>query len=132
MSGKVKAFAHFGVKLTNDVWSWSGQAPDGRIVLTIWTDEMNYKTSPPSCSCFGHPQLSEWSVRPGNRERIEHLRYAREFRQGRFSVVMVKAKDTAASVRSIDEAYPTDLVMRLKDLNEETGEFSAEVIGRDK
>jgi len=131
MSGKVKAFAHFGVKLTNEQWSWSGQAPDGRIVLTVWKDEMNYKTNPPSCSSFGHPNLPDLIGRPGNKERTRHLQYARDHRGGLFNVVISKAKDTAANVRETEEAYATKLIMRLKDFNEQTGEFSAEVVGKD-
>jgi hypothetical protein len=130
MSGKVKAFAHFGVTLTNERWSWSGRAPDGKVVLTIWKDEMNYKTKPPSCSCFGHPSLSEWMDRPGNTERIKDLKWARDHCGGEFSVVITTAKDPTARVREIDEAYPTKMIMRLTGLNEQTGEFSAEVVAQ--
>jgi hypothetical protein len=60
--------------LKNDQWSWSGVSSDGKVVvLTIWKDEMNYKSKPPSYNLFGHPSLSDWQDRPGNRERIENL-----------------------------------------------------------
>ena len=40
---------------------------------------------------------------------------------------MAKAKDANVVPREIDEAYPTKIVMRLLKLDENTGEFSAEV-----
>ena len=129
MSGKVKAFQHFGVTLKNEQWSWSGRNDKGDVVVTVWIDEMNYKTKPPTCSTFNLPTLNEWKNRPGNKERTENLMWARDQNAGKFFVVMVKAKDTAAQPREIDEAYPTKLIMHLTELNEETGEFRAEVAG---
>ena len=129
MSGKVQAFAHFGVILKNDQWSWSGRTSDGTVVvLTIWEDQINNKTKPRSYSLFGDPNLSDWIDRLGNRERIENLKWARDHCDGKFSVIIAKAKDTTARTREIAEAYHTKMTMRLTDLNEETGEFSAEVV----
>ena len=128
MSGKVKAFKHFGVTLGNDRWSWSGRTEDGaKVVITVWTDEMNHGTKPPSCNFFGHLRLDQWTNLPGNRERIENLMWARDNCDGRLHVVMAKAKDANVVPREIDEAYPTKIVMRLLKLDENTGEFSAEV-----
>ena len=128
MSGKVKAYAHFGVTLKNEQWSWSGRAADGGVVLSIWKDQINYKTKPPSYNLFGDVRLAEWIDKPGNHERIDHLKWVRDQRAGLFRVVIVTAVDTTVEPRKIDEAYPTKLTMRLIDLNESSGEFSAQVV----
>jgi hypothetical protein len=111
MVGQVAAFAHFGITLKNDRWSWSGRSPDGKVVLTIWRDEIDNKSKPPRCNFFGHPRLSQWRNRPGNHERIENLKWAREHCDGLFGLVLVSAVDLNAEPRKVAEAYPTKLTM---------------------
>lgn len=65
---------------------------------------------------------------PGNRERIENLKWARDHCDGLFAVVLLSAVDVNAEPREVAEAYPTKLTMRLIELNAKTGEFSAEVV----
>jgi hypothetical protein len=128
LPGQVAAYAKYGARLTNNRWSWSAIAPDGKVVLTLWTDEFDYRASPPTYNIFGHRTLTAWKDRPGNRERIEHLRTVRDHRGGLFHVVIAKAKDAKAETREILEAYPRpDMVMRLTRLDEQTGEFEAVV-----
>src|SRR6185295_15708127 len=103
MPGQVQAYAYFGATLKNERWSWSAIAPDGQVVLTLWKDEFNYKTRPWSYSVFGSPKLTKWKSRPGNRDRIEHLKYARDHSNGMFRVVIATAKRTTADVRQIAE-----------------------------
>lgn len=130
MSGIVKAYAHFGITLTNERWSWSGRKSDGSlVVLTIWKDELDYSVKPTTVSYFGHPKLSRWKDRNGNRERIENLKWAKEHCDGEFGVVVATAKDVEADPRISTEAYPTKLKMKLVELNENTGEFSALLLG---
>jgi len=78
MSGLVAAYARFGAVLRNPQWSWSARTANGAVVLTLWRDEFNYQTRPASYDLRGHPRLPEWSNRPGNRERIENLKWARD------------------------------------------------------
>ena len=125
MVGTVKAYKHFGITLKNERWGWSGQAPDGRVAVTIWKDLL--KGKPLTCNMFGDPKLPQWKGRPGNLERIKHLKWARDHRNGLFHVVIATAVDVSADPRSAAEAYATKLVMKLIALDEETGEFSAEV-----
>ena len=125
MAGTVKAYKHFGITLKNERWSWSGRAPDGRVAVTIWKDLL--KGKPLKYNMFGDPKLSLWKGRPGNLERIEHLKWAMHKRDGLFHVVMATAVDVSAEPRSAAEAYPTKLIMKLTALDEESGEFSAEV-----
>ncbi len=77
---------------------------------------------------FGDPKLPPWINRSGNRERIEHLKWARDNRNGLFQVIIAAAVDVMAEPHEIDEAYNTQMVMRLTDLDETTGEFSEEVM----
>ena len=124
MSGKVQDYTHFGVTLKNEQWSWSGRTPDGRVVLSIWKDQIDYRTKPPRYNLFDHPRLSVWIDKPGNHERIENLKWARDKCEGKFHVVIITAKNTTVEPRKIDEAYPTKLIMRLSDFDENTGEFT--------
>lgn len=129
MSGKVAAFAHYGVVLRNDQWSWSGRTPSGEVVVTLWRDEFNYRDKPVSYSTQNSQNLDQWVNRPGNQERIENLKWARDKNGGRFRVVIATAVDTAAEPRSIKEAYPQPkMIMQLLEFNEETGEFKAELV----
>ena len=129
MPGQVAAYASFGATLTNERWSWSARSSDGQVVLTLWKDEFNYKTVPASYDVRGHPRLSEWTNRPGNRERIENLKWARDHTGGKFRVVIATAVDEGASPRKIANAFAQPkMVMRLVELNEATGEFLAELV----
>lgn len=75
----------------------------------------------------GDPQ--RWVDRPGNRERLRNLIWARDHCQGVFRVVMPRAKDTSVDPREIADCFPKDdLFMRITDLNEETGHFRAVAI----
>ncbi len=129
MTSKSKAFAFFKAKAKNAQWSWSAISDTGEVVITLWRDEINYKTKPVSCDFFGHPKLADWIDRLGNRERIENLKYARDHRGGLFRVVIMAAIDPAAEPRQIREAFPQpNMFWRLVALNEDTGEFRAEMV----
>ena len=125
---KSEAFAYFGAAGKNSRWSWSARSPDGKtVVLTLWADELNYKSVPISYDCFGS-KTAIWSDRPGNRERLENLIWARDQCDGLFRVVITVAEDVHAEPRAIKQCHPQrDMVMRLVDLDERTGEFRAEV-----
>jgi hypothetical protein len=129
VTSKTKAFAYFKAKPKNPQWSWSAISDTGEVVITLWRDEINYKTKPVSCDFFGHPKLADWIDRQGNRERIENLKYARDHRDGLFRVVIMAAIDPTAEIRQIKETFPQrKMVWRLVALDEETGEFRAEMI----
>lgn len=122
------AFAHFGAKGRNPRWSWSARSEDGRtVVMTFWKDEFDYSTKPISYSSFG-PNTAVWTNRPGNKERVENLIWARDHCDGLLRVVITVAEDVKANPRRIASCTPQDkLIMRLVELNEETGEFRAEL-----
>lgn len=129
MPGKVAAFAHYGAVLNNVQWSWSAKTPSEEVVLTFWQDLFNYKTKPVSYSVFDDPTINDRKNSHGNIERIENLKWARDNCSGRLRVVVVNAVDPKASPRKIKSAYPRDnIIMKLIELNEETGEFRAEML----
>lgn len=118
------AFEHFGTVPRNPRWAWSAVSDDHRTVaVTLWEDEI---AADGSVDFFGHPDLEWWSPQLGNKDRIRNLMIARDNCGGRFRVVRVKARDVNERPRQIAERYPDDdVIMRLVDLDEETGEFSA-------
>ncbi len=129
MSGIVAAYAQYGAELKNPQWSWSAIAPDGEVILTLWQDEFDYSAKPPCYDLFESPTLSLWSGRQGNKDRIEHLKHARDHREGRFRVVVAKALDPAADPRKIGEAFARpNMLMSLDALDERTGEFKASLL----
>jgi hypothetical protein len=130
MSGLATAFKAAGVAAKNPRWSWSARSADGKVVvLTLWKDLIDYKSRPISYNSFARENLSKWINRPGNRERLENLRWARDHCRGLFRVVITTAKDVNAEPREIQEAhYQSRMVMKLLDLNEITGEFRAVIV----
>jgi hypothetical protein len=131
MTGLAKAFAAFGAAGKNQRWSWSARTPDDQtVVMTFWKDAIDYGSNPISYSTFDSPRLHLWKDKPGNRERIENLKWARDHCDGLMKVVIIEAKDTNANSREIaDCIVQRRMVMKLVDLNEQTGEFRAENIG---
>jgi hypothetical protein len=127
MAKQVAAFAHYGVKLTNSRWSWSGIAPNGDVVVGLWFDWFVSRTQ------FQTNALTnkDWKDKPGNRERVNHLIHARDNAGGRFRVVIMKANDVKDDARrEVEDAYPREnMVMQLVDLDEENGNFTAIVVG---
>ncbi len=127
MAGKVQAFAAYDAKLTNDRWSWSAKTRSGEIILTFWDDDFSeggrvYNT-------FDSPTLDKWVAALGNRERIKHLKWARDNCDGHLRAVILTAADAKAIPRRIANACARkDICMKLVQLNEATGEFSAERI----
>ena len=124
--GLADCFESYGVKPRNPRWSWSARSSDGSlVVLTLWLDE--FSDAGRVYVASKEERGDGWLKRPGNKERLENLRWARDHCDGRFSVVITKAKDTLASPRAIAECYPQPrLRMRIVELNDETGEFRAE------
>lgn len=122
------AFAYFKVKGKNPRWSWSARSEDGKtVVLTLWKDEFGRGDGKQvSYHARVREDAADWTKNPGNRERLENLKWAKEHCDGLFRVVIGIAEDVNARPRTIKECFPQkNLVMRIVDLNEETGEFHA-------
>ena len=130
MTGLAEAFRAFGAEGKNSRWSWSARTTDGRVVMTFWKDQLNYSSNPISYSNYGSPTLGQWKEKLGNRERIENLQYARDHCGGLMQVVIIEAVDPNAQPREIARSFPhRRLIMKLVDLNDETGEFRAINVG---
>jgi hypothetical protein len=127
MSKRQEAFAAFGTTLRNDQWSWSARSADGgTVVITAWQDRF-YREH--GRQMYGFPALSSAErARPGFRELIENLTWAREHCGGRVRAVISRAKDPNADPRKIESSWPARFVMLLRDLDTETGAHTCEVI----
>jgi hypothetical protein len=119
------AFAHFGTTPRNVQWSWSARSEDGQtVVVTFWQDQFSRRgdrliyTRPAA-----EPNLRR---RAGFGELMENLAWARDHCDGRFKVIIAKAKDLDADPRSIAECFPSKMVMRLLEFDVDTGAFLAE------
>lgn len=127
---KTEAFAEYGTVCGNTRWSWSGRSPDGQTVaLTFWTDGFeDFKARPIVYDDTGWNDTAVAS-RLGNHERMENIRWTREHLGGVVRVVMARAKDVNAQPREIDECWPNpNLIMRIIDFDEDTGEWRAESV----
>lgn len=133
MAGKVEAYAALGAALKNERWAWSGHSADGTVVvLTLWDDKLRrLDDGAVRYDIFDAPDLDAWRSKRGNRERIRDLVMARDRCDGLFRVVIGRANETGNAMLegSVYEAAP-DITMRLIDLDEATGEFSAESVER--
>ncbi len=134
MTGKVNAFARFGVSLKNVRSSWSGVSPEGEtVVLALWKHLINYRTTPISYDVFNLSNFDEWKDRDGNQERSRHLRWALDHCGGKFRVVIATAKDQGASIHDDADYHAHQrLLMQITDeadFNEATGEFRAVNVG---
>ena len=129
MVGLVEAFWAFEAR-GKTPYSWSARTADGRVVMTFWQDQ--FRGQPLSYSNFETPDLEKWQEQPRNRERFEDLLWPSSHWDGLVGVVIIQAVDVSKHPRSIkpNSANPRkDLLMKLGDLNEATGEFTAVNVG---
>lgn len=122
-----EAFAFFGTYPANPRWSWSAVSPDLKTVaVTIWENEVGVDGS---IDAFGSPDLADWTSKQGNQERIRNLKIARDNCGGLFHVIWVTARDLNETSRTIAGRYPEErFMMKLLELDEVTGEFSAVLV----
>jgi hypothetical protein len=130
-SGLAAAFAHFGAIPKNPRWSWSARSKDGNtVVINLWKDRFSYHKGRAEYDERAHGDIAQWMNRPGNRERLENLIWARDHCDGLFRVNIAIAEDINASPRKIIDVFPQDkLCMRVTDLDEQTGAFRAVQVG---
>jgi hypothetical protein len=124
---RTDAFAHFDAALVNSRWSWSARSADQKtVVLALWQHALKKEGDRWVYRDYQIEGRAWGKDKPGNRERIENLKYAIEHCAGRFRVVIEIAKDVNANPREAQECFPKpQLVMKVTDLNQDTGEFSA-------
>ncbi len=128
MVGKIEAYAALGAVLKNERWAWSGHGEDGTtVVVTLWADKLReVPGGGVRYDLFDAPDLDAWRSKRGNRERIRDLVLARDHANGLFKVVIGRANEAGDAMAEGSVYEASDVVMRLIDLDETTGEFSAE------
>jgi hypothetical protein len=121
-----EAFAHFGTVPRNIQWSWSARSDDGQtVVLTLWQDQFSRQDGH---LVYKHAPFEEHvRRRPGFGELMENLPWARDHCAGRFKVIIARAKDTRADPRSIEECFPSKMIMKLVEFDPSTGAYVANV-----
>ena len=124
------AFEHFGTSPRNVQWSWSARSSDGEtVVVTLWQDQFKRRNGRLTYKSQFDPDGPR-DTRPGFHELMDNLVWARDHCDGRFRVIVAKAKDVNSDPRSIQECFPHDiLIMRLQRLDLRTGNFTAEAEG---
>jgi hypothetical protein len=92
--------------------------------MTMWQDEITRRNGRIVYESRPRPQEKK---RPGATERLANLIWARDHCEGLVRVVIAVAEDVKADPRSALRWFPQDrLVMKITDLDEETGAFRAE------
>ena len=125
----MEAYAALGAVLKNGNWAWSGHSEDGSIVvLTLWHDKLREVPGGVRYDIFDDPELDAWRGKRGNRERIRDLRLARDRCDGQFRVVVGRENPGGDAMLEGSLYEPSPVIMRLIDLDEATGEFSAESV----
>src|SRR5258706_8749204 len=106
------AFAQVGVRLRNNQWSWSGRSEDGQTVaITVWTDKVKREDD-----SFVYRQIAYTEAergRPGFRELIENLRWARDHCGGLVKIVMTTAEDEKGKTPRGERCYPAPAPPRI-------------------
>ena len=127
MVGKVEAYAALGAALKNERWAWSGHGEDeATVVVTLWADKLREVPGGLRYDLYDAPDLDAWRSKRGNRERIRDLVLARRHADGLFRVVIGRTNEGGDAMLEGSVYEASDIVMRLIDLDEATGEFSAE------
>jgi hypothetical protein len=128
-SGKVRAFSYFGAELKNNRTSWSAITKDkSAVVISVWTEDINWKLAPITCSVYGDERLQRWKGLNGNKERLIHLNYAVKRCDGIFRVVVGYAEsyDARLDGKATYKEHK-NLIMRVRheDIDQLTGEYRA-------
>jgi hypothetical protein len=120
-----EAFAHFGTSPRNVQWSWSARSDDGKtVVVTLWQDQFSRKDGR---VLYARPPAVEQHRRlPGFGELMDNFVWARDHCEGRFKVIIAKAKDPTADRRRIERCFPSEMTMKLVEFDPSTGAFVAE------
>lgn len=126
---KTSAFEHFGVKLVNVRWSWSGLSHDGSVVvLVLWQDGVKGRDGRYAYDDTAEPD-AKWRRRPGSRERTALLATCRDKLGGRFRAVVCRAVDVDQDPRQIASCFPQKNVWwEIDTFDQCTGAFSARVV----
>tara|TARA_B110000967_G_C18491082_1_gene366828 strand:+ start:152 stop:571 length:420 start_codon:yes stop_codon:yes gene_type:complete len=130
---KKQAFAYFGISQKNEVWSWSGISDNQETVaLTIWIDQCDWiKKDRKYVTSIFNKNNELWRDLPGNKERIEIIKYCINNLGSRFRAIFITPvkKGVFDETREIKSVRPYDkCFFKILEFNEITGEYTAESI----
>lgn len=129
MSSLARAFSHFDAKLRNTKTSLSARNEQSKtVVVALWRDYFDYSKKPAvSYRMYRNgADTPAWIDTSGNRDRLADLQWAQANCDGRFRVVIVQAVDPMIDPREVGDATAQQMmVMRLTELDEQTGEFAS-------
>ncbi|MDC0214303.1 hypothetical protein OAL14_05770 [Gammaproteobacteria bacterium] len=122
---KKDAFAKFGVKQKNQIWSWSGISEDQQtLVLTLWSDQYqwNKETRIHEWTTFGcNNEL--WHDRNGNKYRIADIQHSLDHLDGRFRAIRIEPNETLLPEREIIKVQAiVHLEWQITEFDPNTGE----------
>jgi hypothetical protein len=127
--GKNSAFEFYGATPTNVRWSWAAKRPDGAIVVTLWTDEFDYSTKPPTYAKSRANPENDWRERQGNQEQKRLLADALDHFDGEFFVVINRPRKPISDPRKIEDSFPAkNMRGRIIELDRDKGDFKAVII----
>lgn len=121
------AYALAGYKLGSARQNWSAlRADGGAVALSVWSDEIDKTSEPWRYVMWDHPTFEEWRDRPGQMTRAGHIAHGLEHCDGRFDLILCRAKTPIGNPRVVEEARPWVQrvgVIAPEDFRPETGEF---------
>ncbi len=140
MKNKKEAFANFGIKQDNEVWSWSGINLDKPIpidssllaplvVLTIWTDQKVFDKITRAHKWNTFNKNNEiWKNKVGNVKRKEHITFCINNLDSEFQAIFIEPinkgiYDETRKIKSI--SINTKLWFKITKFDSETGECEA-------
>ncbi|MER9005891.1 hypothetical protein NKI15_19865 [Mesorhizobium sp. M0862] len=122
-----QAFAHFETVPANVQWSWSARNEGKKIVVvTLWQDE--FKKVDGKLVYARGALWNDAKRRNGHNELMKNLRWALDNCEGWLKVIIAIPKDKNARPRSISECFPSQMRVRVVQLDEATGEFALEAV----
>jgi len=128
---KKEAFAYFGIKQTNERWSWSGiSANKDLVVLTIWSDQKKFNKQTKTFQTSTFNQNNEmWINDLGNKERMELIQYCIDNLDSKFRAIFATPTNPGVidETRDWKKGMPYDKQwFKLTKFNSQTGEFESE------
>ena len=117
------AFRFFNTEPLNPNWSWSARSADGRTVaVTLWKHEFGAGAMTYTMNAF-----VDWRKGNGSRQFLKDLVWARANCDGRVNVIVVVRDEDDLSRIKTKDCYPQkNLVMRVKHVDPDTGDFRLE------
>ena len=133
-TGLAVAYEKAGFTLANIRNHWSAIRLDvPSVAVTVWADQIVKDSEPWIMDVTTNGSLSDWTKRPGNTVRKEHIQFGIENCNGHFELILLRAKDPKQEPRSVAGArhWKERRGILIPDsFNPETGEFRLSLVPR--